>query len=756
MTPFTIEQALRYAAERHAAGFLREAESVYRQVLAQNPGNVEAKHLLGRLALDCGKLAEAALLIGEAVRAVPSESRYQVSLSMLQRAQGDRNGALTSARRAVELAPGYAPAGLHLGMVLGERGDLSKAEAAYRSAVRVAPGLAVAHNDLGILLYQMGRKDEAIAELRTAVQHQPDYPDAQCNLALVLTAHGQNDAAAAVLRDVLRLNPNFVRAHRLLGISLRNLGRTAESRDVLQQAVRLQPRDALAHNELGISLWQNLEPDAAMDEWRTAIRLDPQLVGAYHHLGVACLSGNEIEEGFACYRKLLDLEPENAWRHNNFAAALKSMGDLDGALASLRTAMELAPMNSQIHSGYLCTMQFHPGFDAKDVLAEGKSWNRRHAEPLQDSILTHESARDPSRRLRVGYVSPNFWAHVVGRNILPLLRHHDRERFEIFCYADMRIVDDLTPEFQNCANHWRSTLGLKNEALAQLIRSDKIDILVDLNLHLANDRLRVFARRPAPIQVAFAGYPGTTGLHTMDYRLTDPYLDPPGENDAFYSEESLRLPHSFWCYAPNELVALNELPAMANGYVTFGCLNNFTKINDPVLRLWARVLETIPGSHLVTQAPEGRAQKRVRELMESYGVDASRLEFFPKTSHREYLEYYHRVDVMLDSFPYNGHTTSLDALWMGIPVITLAGKSAIARAGVSQLTNLGLTEFIADSQDLFVDRAVGLARDLDRLRELRRTLRQRMETSPLTDAAGFAKGIEAAYESMWRRWCACD
>ena len=753
MPVFTIDQALRYAVDRHSAGFLSEAEGIYRQVLAQAPGNVEAKHLLGRWALDCGKLAEAELLIGEVIRAAPTESRYQVSLSLLQRAQGERAGSMASAQRAVQLAPGYAPAGLHLGLILGEQGDLAGAEAAYRAVIHAAPGLAVAHNDLGILLDQTGRRDEAIAELRTAVQLQPDYPDAQCNLGLLLTSRGDNAGATAALLDVLRRRPDFARAQRLLGISLRNLGRLNESLEALRQAVRLQPNDALASNELGVTLWQCLQPEQAKTEWRNAIRLDPNLAGAYHHLGVGCLSGNGVEEALVCYRRLLELEPGNAWHYNNVGAALKFMGDLDGALASLHKAMDLAPANSQIHSGYVCSLLFHPGFDPKEVLAECEAWNQRHAEALRTSPVVYRNTRDPLRRLRVGYVSSSFWAHVVGRNILPLFQHHYRERFEIFCYADMHATDDLTAEFQRCADHWRNTRSLQDEELAKVIHADEIDILVGLNLHLANTRLLAFAPHPAPVQITFAGYPGTTGLHAMDYRLTDPYLDPPGENDELYSEESIRLPHSFWCYAPSEFVPLHPLPALANGFVTFGCLNNFAKINDPVLQLWARVLQAVPGSHLATQAPEGWGRKHLTDLLQGHGIEPSRLEFFPKASHREYLESYQRIDIMLDTFPYNGHTTSLDALWMGVPVITLAGNNAVARAGVSQLMNIGLAELIADSEDSYVEKAVDLARDLDRLRELRHTLRQRMEVSPLMDAAGFTRGIEAAYESLWRRWC---
>jgi predicted O-linked N-acetylglucosamine transferase (SPINDLY family) len=340
----------------------------------------------------------------------------------------------------------------------------------------------------------------------------------------------------------------------------------------------------------------------------------------------------------------------------------------------------------------------------------------------------------------------------VGRNIQPLLAHHDHQQFEVFCYADMRVVDDLTTELTGYADHWCNTVDLSHEALAQKIRSDTIDILVDLNLHLANDRLPVFARRPAPVQVAFAGYPGTTGLRAIDYRLTDPYLDPPGENDDFYSEESIRLPHSFWCYAPREDIGVNELPAATTGIVTFGCLNNFVKVNVPVLQLWGQVLQAVPGSRLLLSAPEGRGRTRALATFEGLGIEPSRVEFVVKTSHRDYLLHYHRIDIMLDTFPYNGHTTSLDALWMGVPVITLAGCHAVARAGLSQLTNVGFPDGIAASPAEYVERARLLAANLKGLAQLRGELRQRMEASPLMDAVGFTRGIESAYQSMWECW----
>jgi predicted O-linked N-acetylglucosamine transferase (SPINDLY family) len=344
---------------------------------------------------------------------------------------------------------------------------------------------------------------------------------------------------------------------------------------------------------------------------------------------------------------------------------------------------------------------------------------------------------------------------VVGLNLLPLFRAHDHRQLEIFCYADVIRPDHLTQRFQAHADVWRNLLGQTDDQVAQLVREDRIDVLVDLALHTAYNRLLVFARKPAPVQVSFAGYPASTGLPAIDYRFTDPYLDPPALDYSDSAEELVRLPDSFWCYDPlTDEPAVNSLPAHANGFVTFGCLNNFVKINDRVLALWAQVLRAVEGSRLLLLAPEGHFRRHTLERLEQLGISAARVVFVAHQPRPRYLELYHGIDLMLDTFPYNGHTTSLDALWMGVPVVTLVGGTTVGRAGLSQLTNLGLPELAAQAPEEFVRIAVQLAGDLPRLAGLRATLRERMQSSPLMDAPRFARGIEAAYRTMWHRWCA--
>ncbi len=336
----------------------------------------------------------------------------------------------------------------------------------------------------------------------------------------------------------------------------------------------------------------------------------------------------------------------------------------------------------------------------------------------------------------------------------PLLRSHDRSQFEIFCYAQVARPDELTSRFQSICANWRSTVGLTDAQVADQVRRDGIDILVDLKLHTDNNRLPIFARKPAPVQVTWLGYPGSTGMEVIDYRLSDPHLDPPGNDTTVYSEQTIRLPSTFWCYDPLAAdPAAHPLPALAAGRITFGCLNNFCKVNDQVLQLWSRVLRAVDGSRLLLLAPEGSAREFVLNALQREGVQPDRIEFVPRVSRPQYLELYHRIDLALDTIPCNGHTTSLDALWMGVPVVTLVGQTIVGRAGASQLMNLGLPELIAATPDEYVQIAAQLASTIPRLRELRLQLPDRMRTSPLMDASRFARDVEAAYREMWTRWC---
>lgn len=502
---------------------------------------------------------------------------------------------------------------------------------------------------------------------------------------------------------------------------------------------------------LGIVCRKGGRIDEAVAAYQRALTLKPDFPEAENNLGNAFRDLWRLDEAVAAFRRAVALKPHFAEAWNNLGAALKNQGRLDEAIPCFERTIELQPGNAALHGNYLYALHYLPGCEPATLQREERRWNKRHAAPLRKPTPAHDHDRSPGRRLRIGYVSAAFCEHCQSFFTVPLFSHHDRDRFEIFCYSDVANPDALTGRLRACADTWQMTAGWDDERLARQIREDRIDILVDLMLHTANNRLLVFARKPAPVQVTWLGYPGSTGLDAIDYRFTDPWLDPPGGDETFYSERSLRLPDTFWCYDP--LTAgppVNDLPALGTGRVTFGCLNNFSKVNDSVLALWARVLRAVPDSRLVLLAPPEEARQRARKILD---VDPSRVQFTDFQPRQHYLETYHRIDLCLDTFPCNGHTTSLDAYWMGVPNVSLAGRTAMSRAGMSQASNLGLPEWVARSPDEFLRIAVAWAGDLPRLAKLRATLRERMAKSPLMDGGRFARGIEGAYRKIWTEWC---
>ena len=579
-------------------------------------------------------------------------------------------------------------------------GRLVEAEMLYRQILTQSPDQASVLHLLGILAGQVGRTIESIDLIGRAIAVDPGVAAYHGNLAESYRRSGQWERAIASLRRAIALEPAAAETHNQLGIALNALGRNAEALAAFGRAIQLRPEFAEAHNNLGSALRHEGRRGEAIAAYRRAVELKPDYAEAFRNLGGVLNDEERFDEAVAAYRRALALAPEGAEAHSKLGSYLANRGRIDDALACFRSAAEREPDRPSLGSDVLYALYFSPDYDAQAILAEHRRWDARFAAPLAGLLPPHANVARPDRRLRIGYVSADFRSHVVGHNLRPLFREHDHRQFEIFCYADVARPDALTARIQQGADVWRDVLGRTDEEVAGLVREDRIDILVDLALHMERNRLLVFARKPAPVQVTFAGYPGTTGLSAIDYRLTDPDLDPPGLGDADYAEESVRLPDSFWCYDPlTDEPAVNALPALANGYVTFGCLNHPAKVNPGVLALWARVLRAVDGSRLVLLSPEGPHRRDTLRRLEQEGVAPDRVAFFAHQPLELYLKLYHGIDLVLDTFPYNGHTTSLDALWMGVPVVTSIGRTAVGRAGLSQLRNLGLQELAAKTPD---------------------------------------------------------
>jgi len=725
-TPQATEELLRLAASHCDAGRVTQAEAIYREVLANQPGHPHALHLLGLLVGQRGDWAEAVELFSAAAKAAPDVAEHYNVLGEMLRRIGSLDDAVDALLRAIELSP----------------------------------GLPEAHNNLGNALRQLGRGDEAVAAYRKAVELRQDYADAYSNLGNALRGMRQIDGALAAHRQAVRFGPGSATIHNNFGVALTEAGRIDEAIAAFSEAVRLRPDYAEAHNNLGNAWRAKGKNREAIAAYRRAIKLMPDSAEAYCNMGGVLRSEGRLDESYACQVKALELNPEHAEAFGGLGAVLADQGRLDEAIEAFRSAIRLEPNVANRYDPLLYTIHFHPGYDARQILAEHFEWSRRFADALSSGAGPYENDRSPDRRLRVGYVSPDFRRHPVGRFLVPLLEHHDRRQFEVFCYCGVRRPDDLTQRLRRSADCWRETAGLSDYALAELVRRDRIDVLVDLTMHMTGSRLLMFARRPAPVQVTWLAYVGTTGLGAINYRLSDPFLDPfddaPGAPSAAseYAEETYRLRRCYWCYEPTDPTPdVGSLPASQAGYVTFGCFNNFCKVTAPALHLWARLVESVPRSRLLLHGNPGMYQQDVRRLFADAGVAPERLEFVGFQPVTEYLRQYHRVDLGLDPFPYGGGTTTCDSLWMGVPVVTLAGSTAVGRSGVSLLSNLGLTELIAKTPEQYASIARALTQDLPSLAHLRRELRPRMRASALMDAAGFARDMEAVVRDMWRRWC---
>jgi predicted O-linked N-acetylglucosamine transferase (SPINDLY family) len=495
----------------------------------------------------------------------------------------------------------------------------------------------------------------------------------------------------------------------------------------------------------------------AMANCLEALRIDPANAEAHNNLGVSWTHQARQDEAIECFRRAIQLKPDYAHAHGNLAVSLQGLGRLDEAILHHRKAIELEPTAADLHSNYLYALNYHPDHAAASIFSEHRSWGRRHADPLTALAAPHTNDRTPLRRLRIGYVSPNFMAHAVNFFVEPILTAHDRAGFEVFCYSDAPDADETTDRLRGTADHWRDILRQPDETVAEIVRADRIDILVDLTGHISGGaRMLLFARKPAPIQVTYIGYQNTTGMLAMDYRLTDEYCDPPGVTDALHTEKLVRLPTTFFCYLPyaNPL-PVNPLPALANGYVTFGSINNFMKITPQVLETWGRLLGGVPRSRLLVRADmTDSLRQHLFRVFGQHGVGPERLELVNRVPRLEYLELIRRIDVALDPFPFNGHTTTCDCLWQGVPVVTRSGDTYVSRFGGSGLATLGLTDWIARTPDEYIDIASRLAGDLDQLAQLRTTLRERMAASPLLDFPTFTRNLETEYRRMWTRWCA--
>ncbi|MBM3600423.1 MAG: tetratricopeptide repeat protein [Alphaproteobacteria bacterium] len=644
-------------------------------------------------------------------------------LGMLLDARGDSAGAMAALERSCALDPARVEARLAAGIAAQRQGGSHRAERHIWSALGLAPDMAGAHVELANLLAKGQRRAEAIGHLGHAIALEPACALWRHKRAALHQADGRLDAAVV----------DFARG------------------------VALDPADAVARYNLGTLHYQRRHLAEAALALAGAASLAPDHVEAHFNRGIVALNSGQLALAEACLQQALNLRPDYAEAWNSLGAAIQGQGRLEQSLACFRRALEIKPDYHECYSNLLFFMNYLPDVTDADHARENRRW-AAVLERAMPPALELDNDPDPDRRLRLGFVSPEFSREQNYMAFFEaVLANHDRNAFDIYCYGDVAAPDETTRRVASLARVWRDIHGMDNRQRAELIRGDRIDVLVNLCGWLPLHRA-LFAQRMAPVQLAYINHVSTTGLANMDYRISDRWIDPPGRTEAFNTETLYRLETGYACYTPPaDAPDVDALPASRNGHVTFGSFNYLTKVTPEVVALWAEILRAVPSAGLLMKAitlSDGAARQRYRSLFAGHGIDPDRIEMVGRVpDSRDNLRVIQRADIALDPFPFNGGKSTCDVLWMGVPVIAYSGSSMIARVASSMISRANLPELVGADRAGYRDIAVALAGDLPRLAKLRAGMRARLRGSPLFDMVGHTRELDRAYREMWRRWC---
>ncbi len=796
------QYALSYAAALLATGHADDALNAIDAAIGRGLNTAEAGELRRQAAFAIESRSRDAnrsqATSGKSAKKVKATGHLPSRKAKLSQAEIDRIASLFNSGRYIELeswarvlverSPDSGIAWKALGLSLGAQGK--NPVPASRKAAKLLPDDVQVHSNLGKALTALGEWDEAVASCRRALQIDPADASAHFYLGNALHGRGQLDDAAASYGRALKFRPQYFEAANNLANALKDLGQFADALMNFERSLEIKPDSAEVWTNKGLLLGELKRFDEALACHDKAICLDQNLAQAWSNKGLVLQDLKGFDDALACYDKALQLDAgfagawlnkgitlnelgrsddalpclENAVRSKpDYAPAYLGRGDvllslwqIDGALTNYRHATDLMHDSGDALNKLVFNLNYLPGHSAANSFAEARRFGEllaRKAKPYAH----WSNVPDPTRRLRIGLVSGDFRQHAVGYFLQSVLAAaHASDNLEFFAYSTHFRSDALTERFMTYCQGWRLATGLSDESLARLVRSDGIDILIDLSGHTQHNRLAMFAWKPAPVQVSWLGYFATTGIAAIDYLIADPHTLPESDEGNFI-EEIWRLPETRLCFTPPDIdVAVSPLPALTNGFITFGCFNNMAKVNDTVVTAWARILNSVPDSRLFlknTQIGQVSVRERIVDRFADHGIDKERLILEGRSPRAEYLDAYQRVDIALDPFPYPGGTTTVEGLWMGVPALTLAGERFISRQGVGFLMNMGMDAWIAADADDYVARATSHAADVQALASLRGRLREQLMISPVCDAARFARHFETALRGMWARWC---
>jgi len=677
---------------------------------------------------------------------------WQVLGAILE-ALGRKDEALSAMQQAAVLLPNDENAHYNLGNALKDTGRLVQAEDSYQRALQIKPDFWEALYNLGILLKESDRLNEAENSYRKSLEIKPDFAEGHYNLANLLKDSGRLAEAEEHYRQALQIKPTYAPAHHNLANTLKELGRLSEAEDRYRWAMQIKPDYAEAYYNLGNLLKSSKRIEEAEQCFRNALQIKQDYPDALNALGSIFIDQGQYTYADTCYRKALELEPHCVGAHYNLGNIFSAMGKFPEAEACYRQALAIDPDCAEAYDNLLFCLNYIPGRSYRSYTDEARKYGQMVARKVKARFSSWLCQPQP-QRLRVGMVSGDFCNHPVGYFLENILAQMDSSRIELIAYSTQENADGLTGRIKPHFSAWKPIFGLSNEATAQLIYSDGVHILLDLAGHTGHNGLPVFAWKPAPVQASWLGYMASTGLQEMDYILGDPYNTPYEETEQF-TEKIWQLPETRLCFTPPDVsLEVGPLPAKSAGYVTFGCFNNLTKINDGVVSLWSKILKAVPFSRLFLKAKQLSdlcIGEPLRRHFARNGITPDRLILKGASARAEYLKAYNLVDISLDPFPFPGGTTSVEGLWMGVPLITLRGDRLISHQGEGILHNAGLSDWIAENEDDYLAKAVQYSTDLEYLSALRSRLRVQALASPLFDAARFARHLEAALWEMWEK-----
>ncbi len=736
------------------AGLNAEALQPMQNAAQLSPNDAEAHYNLGLVLQDLGRLHEAEACYLRTIQIAPLFFQAHGSLGVALLGLGRLHDAVASFREAIRINPDYTDAYNNLGNALKQQGRINEATECYLSALAINPDYAPALSNLGLVYEDMGRLDDAIACFEKLLKLAPDAVDAHCSLGNIYYKLGRLEDAEASFRQALKIRPDMAELHFNLGNTLTKLARMDEAEISYRQAIQIRSDYAEAHYNLGTYLMRSAWVSEAEASFRSALQARPDYADAHTNLGASLHALGRMNEAVESFRRVIELKPDSAEAYNDLGNALRDSGKLDDAKVNYRRALELDPSHAAAHSNLIFAMDLAADISVPAMQDERRMWGKMHAEHLLQHI-PHANLPNPERRLRIGYVATDFRTNSAPTIFGTMLFDYDRSRYDVYAYSNETKTTALTERFQQNVTAWRNIFGMSDDEVADLIRKDGIDILVDLAGHSGRNRLTVFAMKPAPIQVTAWGYSTGTGIKAIDVLFSDAVLIPPEEKDL-YAEQVRYLPIFFSYYPCQTPPEVGPLPALTNGYVTFGTFTRMEKVTDETYRAWAEVLLAVPGSRMLFKNAEmdhESARARVTGYFTRAGVDAERLIFLGRTRWDEHMAAFNQIDIALDTFPQGGGVTTLEGISMGVPLVTLRWPTFGGRMGASILGVMGLSDWVAETPAQFVEIARRKAQDIDELARLRSGLRERLRSSIVGDTKAYARVVEQEYLKLWHEWC---